>query len=80
LGVSTGFTGDPDSKFKGIESTKIQIVSSPSSKNDESIGYSGLMRCGNVWGYPICCAKVMRRRGEQIGKLFNAVHKDGAVQ
>jgi hypothetical protein len=33
LGVSTGFTGDPDSKFKGIESTKIQIVSSPSSKN-----------------------------------------------
>jgi hypothetical protein len=46
-------------------------------KNDECIGYSGLMRCGNVWGCPICCAKVMRRRGEQIGKLFEAVHKDG---
>ncbi|MEI6628325.1 MAG: hypothetical protein WCN27_02845 [Alphaproteobacteria bacterium] len=33
LGVSTGFKGDVGSRFEGIESTKITIVSTPSSKN-----------------------------------------------
>jgi hypothetical protein len=46
-------------------------------QNDEAVGYSGLMRCGNVWGCPICCAKVMRRRASQISNLFEAVHKGG---
>jgi len=46
-------------------------------QNDEAVGYSGLMRCGNVWGCPICCAKVMRRRASQIANLFEAVHKGG---
>ena len=33
LGVSTGFKGDAGTRFEGIESTKITIVSTPSSKN-----------------------------------------------
>lgn len=46
-------------------------------QNGSSVGYSGLMRCGNAWGCPICCAKVMRRRGEQISALFDAVQQKG---
>ncbi len=46
-------------------------------RNGQAIGYSGLMRCANVWGCPICCAKVMRRRGEQIAQLFDCVHEAG---
>ncbi|NTV93909.1 MAG: hypothetical protein HGA75_00635 [Thiobacillus sp.] len=38
LGVSTGFRGDADSRFAGIESTKIVIVAAPASKN--WIGYT----------------------------------------
>ena len=33
LGVSTGFKGDAGTRFEGIESTKIVIVSSPASKH-----------------------------------------------
>lgn len=33
LGASHGFRGESDSKFSGIESTKLSIVASPASKN-----------------------------------------------
>lgn len=33
LGVSTGFKGEAGTRFDGIESTKIVIVSTPASKN-----------------------------------------------
>jgi hypothetical protein len=46
-------------------------------RHDTAVGYSGLMRCGNVWACPICCAKVMRRRADQISALFEAVHASG---
>jgi hypothetical protein len=46
-------------------------------QNESAVGYSGITRCGNVWACPVCCAKVMRRRSEQIGALFDAVHKAG---
>jgi hypothetical protein len=46
-------------------------------QNQSAVGYSGITRCGNVWACPVCCAKVMRRRAEQIGALFDAVHKAG---
>lgn len=46
-------------------------------RNQSTVGYSGVMRCGNVWGCVFCAAKVLRRRGEQIGALFRAVHADG---
>lgn len=46
-------------------------------RHGPSIGYSGLMRCGNVWGCVICATKVLRRRAEQIGALFRAVHASG---
>ena len=46
-------------------------------QNGQSIGYSGVIRCGNVWGCPICCAKVMRLRGEQISRIFESVHGEG---
>lgn len=45
-------------------------------QNESAVGYSGVMRCGNVWACPICCAKVMRLRSEQIGQLFDSVHKN----
>jgi len=48
-------------------------------RNGRSIGYSGLMRCGNVWGCVICASKVLRRRGDQIAALFDAVHKAGGI-
>lgn len=48
-------------------------------RNGRSIGYSGLMRCGNVWGCVICASKVLRRRGDQIAALFDAVHKSGGA-
>ncbi|MDO6387649.1 hypothetical protein [Uliginosibacterium sp. 31-12] len=41
------------------------------------VGIGGVLRCGNVWGCVFCCAKVMRRRAEQIGALFEAVHAEG---
>lgn len=46
-------------------------------RHDSAVGYSGLMRCGNVWGCVICASKVLRRRGDQIGALFDAVHAVG---
>lgn len=46
-------------------------------RNGPSLGYSGLMRCGNVWGCVVCSAKVLRRRAEQLGALFQAVHASG---
>lgn len=46
-------------------------------RHESAVGYSGLMRCGSVWGCVVCCAKVMRRRGEQIGALFEGVHERG---
>jgi hypothetical protein len=46
-------------------------------RHDTAIGYSSLMRCGNVYGCTVCCAKIMRRRGEQIAALFQAVHERG---
>jgi len=46
-------------------------------RNETAVGYSGLMRCGNVWGCVICATKVLRRRAEQIKALFDVVHKAG---
>jgi hypothetical protein len=34
------------------------------------------MRCGNVHGCPICCAKIMRLRAAQISDPFSVVHAD----
>ena len=46
-------------------------------RHGTAVGYAGLMRCGNAWACPICCAKVMRRRGEQIAAVFDSVHSAG---
>lgn len=46
-------------------------------RHGPTVGYGGLMRCGNVWGCVVCSAKVLRRRAEQIGALFQAVHASG---
>jgi hypothetical protein len=43
-------------------------------QNGESVGYRGTLRCGNVWTCIRCCSKVMRRRNEQIRRLFDCVH------
>jgi hypothetical protein len=48
-------------------------------RNGPAVGYGGVMRCGSVWGCVVCCAKVMRRRGEQISALFDAVHVRGGT-
>lgn len=46
-------------------------------KNGATLGYSGVMRCGNVWTCVICSGKVMRKRCDQISQLFDAVHASG---
>lgn len=48
-------------------------------QNGNSFGYSGLNRCGNVWGCPMCCAKVMRLRGEQMSQIFDLVSSNGGL-
>ena len=48
-------------------------------RNGQTVGTSGVYRCGNVWSCPICAAKVGRIRGEQLGKLFSAVHSAGGA-
>lgn len=42
-------------------------------RNEERVGFAGLMRCGNVWSCPLCCAKVMGIREKQIRALFDGV-------
>ena len=39
----------------------------------ESVGFSGVMRCGNVWGCVFCASKIMRIQGERIGQIFDHV-------
>lgn len=76
----TGEIHKPRSEFRlaicGREVVKdrVQVY-----RHDSAVGYSGLMRCGNVWGCVICATKVLRRRGDQIAALFDAVHADGGT-
>jgi len=76
----TGEIHKPRSEFRlaicGREVVKdrVQVY-----RHDSAVGYSGLMRCGNVWGCVICATKVLRRRGDQIAALFDAVHGDGGT-
>ncbi len=42
-------------------------------RNEDRVGFAGLMRCGNVWSCPLCCAKVMGIREKQIRALFDGV-------
>ena len=46
-------------------------------RNESAVGFSGVMRCGNVWACPICAAKVMRLQGERISQIFEKVHELG---
>lgn len=76
----TGEIQKPRSEFRlaicGREAVedRVQVY-----RHDSAIGYSGLMRCGNIWGCVICASKVLRRRGDQIAALFDAVHADGGT-
>jgi hypothetical protein len=60
LGVSTGFKGDAGSKFDGIQSTKMEIVADPNSKN--WTGFKGIEQT-------ISDASV---GASMVGKLFPA--------
>lgn len=58
-----------------VDDTSVKIY-----KNAESLGWSGLMRCGSVHFCPVCAAKVFRLRGEQISQIFDHVHnKNGSA-
>jgi hypothetical protein len=46
-------------------------------RNGDSVGISGVMRCGCVWACPFCCSKVMAIQGIRIAFIFEGVSKLG---
>jgi len=68
LGLSTGFKGEANTAFEGIESTKIVIVSTPASKNwtgftaiEQSIADSSVGAAMVGKAFPARCIVTYRR-------------------
>ena len=85
LGVSTGFKGEDGSRFAGIESTKIAIVSTPASKNwtgftaiEQSVSDSSVGESMKGKAFPARCMVTYRRVSSTEKKVVdgNAISKD----
>lgn len=45
--------------------------------SDGVAGYSGLSTCGSVWACPVCSAKILGRRSDELAELLDHVNRRG---
>lgn len=45
--------------------------------DESSAGYGGLMKCGNVWGCPVCSRKISEQRRDELTRAVNAARGRG---
>lgn len=54
-----------------------EVITINRSPEGDSAGWAGLMKCGNVWGCPVCGPKISAERGEELRKLVAAAKSNG---